>query len=384
MTMAERAARGQPLRFLAILLAIWIASRAFYGGWPSVSILPSQIAESEIVSSQNSLPLGKSGSPESDIFDQGTELAIADLQPVFSAFPNFKASQQSAPSLPQAILAEHQLAFWDYLRFAPLAPASPPSAFAEPSMHSKPAKFRLDQMDARMAALRSIARPDRLSLDSWAFARPGSSVSPIGGRSQYGGSQAGAILRYMLGNGAASAPMLFMRATRAFAGPAQPELAFGISARPALDIPVRIAAEQRVALDDSGFSRPALYAVTELSPIGLPEGASLSTYGQVGLIGIEAPAYFFDLQMVAQKPIVQNKDHTVSLGAGLWSGGQGPVDDAGGSGIASVARLDVGPRAALNLSVAGQPAQLAVDWRQRVAGNADPGSGPALTLSTRF
>ncbi|WOE75579.1 hypothetical protein [Alterisphingorhabdus coralli] len=291
---------------------------------------------------------------------------------------------RSAATLSQTVAAQQQMAYWEHVRFTPLAPASPPSVFAEPVLHAAPDRFRLNQLAERVAKLRPFSRPDRFAIDSWLFARPGGGVSAIGGRSQYGGSQGGAILRYMLGNGRPSAPMLFARATRAFAGPAQPELAVGVSARPVPSIPVRIAAEQRLALDETGFSRPAIYAVTELAPMTLPEGASLSTYGQVGLIGIESPAYFFDLQLVAQKPIIQGKDRTVSIGAGVWSGGQGPVDEDGGSGIAQVARLDVGPRAAFNLSVVGQPAQLAVDWRQRIAGNADPGSGPALTLSTRF
>jgi hypothetical protein len=34
--------------------------------------------------------------------------------------------------------------------------------------------------------------------------------------------------------------------------------------------------------------------------------------------------------------------------------------------------------------IADTPARLSVDWRQRIAGDAEPGSGLAVTLSTRF
>ena len=61
------------------------------------------------------------------------------------------------------------------------------------------------------------------------------------------------------------------------------------------------------------------------------------------------------------------------LGAGAWAGGQ-----------EGATRLDLGPRASLRLRLGETASRLALDWRFRVAGEARPASGPALTLSAGF
>jgi len=44
-------------------------------------------------------------------------------------------------------------------------------------------------------------------------------------------------------------------------------------------------------------------------------------------------------------------------------------------------RVDAGPR--VSMRVRGNM-RVHLDWRQRVVGNAEPGSGPALTLAADF
>ena len=63
----------------------------------------------------------------------------------------------------------------------------------------------------------------------------------------------------------------------------------------------------------------------------------------------------------------------LELGAGLWAAGQDETH-----------RLDLGPSLSVPLAIADRQVRLQLDWRQRVAGNAGPGSGPALTLATGF
>ena len=64
----------------------------------------------------------------------------------------------------------------------------------------------------------------------------------------------------------------------------------------------------------------------------------------------------------------------VRLGAGAWAGGQ-----------EGAVRLDVGPRVSLPLDLGhGVSSRIALDWRLRVAGNARPESGPALTIASSF
>ena len=47
-------------------------------------------------------------------------------------------------------------------------------------------------------------------------------------------------------------------------------------------------------------------------------------------------------------------------------------------------RVDIGPRLTLKLPDVGHGSRIAIDWRQRIAGDARPESGAALTLATDF
>ena len=63
----------------------------------------------------------------------------------------------------------------------------------------------------------------------------------------------------------------------------------------------------------------------------------------------------------------------VSGGAAAWGGAQKDAE-----------RIDLGPSVRFDLSIGEAPARLSVDYRQRVAGEAEPPSGVVVTLSTRF
>jgi hypothetical protein len=66
-----------------------------------------------------------------------------------------------------------------------------------------------------------------------------------------------------------------------------------------------------------------------------------------------------------------------TLAAGAWGSVQTGATQAGTS---TVWRVDVGPQVMVPVG----RLRLAADWRQRVAGNAAPGSGPVLTVSAGF
>ncbi len=66
-------------------------------------------------------------------------------------------------------------------------------------------------------------------------------------------------------------------------------------------------------------------------------------------------------------------DFDLRAGAGAWGGAQ---EDA--------ARLDIGPSASVSFQLGEGRGRLAADYRIRVAGDAEPSSGPALTLSAGF
>jgi len=100
---------------------------------------------------------------------------------------------------------------------------------------------------------------------------------------------------------------------------------------------------------------------------------ALETYAQAGFVLGRNETYFFDGSATVQRPIAEFGGRRLSAGAGLWAGGQRDIH-----------RLDVGPRVSLELPVGNSLTRVAVDMRVRVAGNARPGSGAALTVSSSF
>lgn len=119
--------------------------------------------------------------------------------------------------------------------------------------------------------------------------------------------------------------------------------------------------------------RPAVYAVTELPAQSLPLGASAEAYAQAGYVGGAARTAFIDGQVRVDRSVVRHDDFDLRAGGGAWGGAQ-----------RGSARLDVGPSASVTFDMGEARGRLAADYRFRVAGDAQPASGPALTLSAGF
>jgi hypothetical protein len=65
----------------------------------------------------------------------------------------------------------------------------------------------------------------------------------------------------------------------------------------------------------------------------------------------------------------------------------GPVEIGGaawGAAQPGVARLDAGPSVSVRLPIPSANVRLQADWRFRLAGDAAPTSGPALTIAADF
>ena len=60
-------------------------------------------------------------------------------------------------------------------------------------------------------------------------------------------------------------------------------------------------------------------------------------------------------------------------GAGAWGGAQ-----------KGAARLDIGPSASVDFRIGPANGRAQIDYRVKVAGDAEPGDGVAFTLSTGF
>ena len=210
-------------------------------------------------------------------------------------------------------------------------------------------------------------RIDRLQLSAWALLRGrdgmlgGADSLAAGG--QLGGSQAGARLIYNV------TPWLGLSLRSSSpVGQRGGELASGVRLKPFRTIPVALTAERRQAIgrDGGGRSAFALFVEGGLYQRPVAWDFALDGYVQAGIVGAHRRDLFADGGATLTRPLFG----PFSGGFGVWGGAQ-----------PGLYRIDAGPR--LSLAVR-RNLKLHLDWRQRVAGHARPGSGPALTLAADF
>ena len=205
----------------------------------------------------------------------------------------------------------------------------------------------------------------RLAGSAWLLARGGTAGTLSGGR--LGGSQAGVRMTYALGAGRRVA--LSARVATPLGGRGR-EAAIGLEWRPT-DLPVRLVAEQRVALD-RGRGGPTLMMIGGIGPTEFGPGLHLESYAQAGAVARGGLEGFADGAARITRTLTLG-DLRFDLGAGSWGAVQ---RDAG--------RLDLGPTLGVRVPVGPRAIRLTLDWRQRIAGRARPGSGPALSIGSDF
>lgn len=220
----------------------------------------------------------------------------------------------------------------------------------------------------------SGTRADRLSASTWIFLRDNlarrTNSLPVAG--ELGGSQAGLRVAYELGG--AQAWQAYGRGSMALGHVKQSEGAIGISAAPIAALPVRVAVERRQKLGRDGRSAMAAMAVGGVSGQSLPANFRLDAYGQAGVVGLRSRDAFVDGAVVIDRAVsLSNEAESLRLGV-----------VAAGAAQPYVSRLDMGPRVTLPVPKFGKGMRLSVDWRYRVAGNAQPKSGAALTVGADF
>lgn len=214
-----------------------------------------------------------------------------------------------------------------------------------------------------MAAPHRTSFPSRWSISAWALVRNGDGPQLAPGGT-LGGSQAGARITYrlrerLLLSGRVSTPL-----ARAGA-----EAALGIEWQPLRAVPVRLLAERRQAVGRDGRSAFALLAHGGISDRPIVGPVLLDAYAQAGLVGGRSRDAFIDGAARLGVPVADG----LSLGVGAWGAAQ-----------PGASRLDLGPQLSWRLPALGKKVRIAADWRVRIVGDARPGSGPALTLSTDF
>lgn len=210
------------------------------------------------------------------------------------------------------------------------------------------------------------------SVAAWLYVRDGSDapLRAIGAASQLGGSQSGVRLGY--GFGATGRTRAYARTTMALDRPQQREAAFGVAIAPWAHLPIDVAIEQRVAVGREGRTALVAMASGGVSDVALPAGFGLDAYVQAGIVGARRRDAFADGAVVVDRPLGHD-EAPLRLGA-LAAGAVQPGAE----------RVDLGPRLTLRLPDVGQGGRIALDWRQRIAGDARPTSGLALTLAADF
>ncbi len=387
--MSETAPRraGAPLTALMVLLGVWVLARAVL--WQSPFPVP--LPELELPGFASAVPVGKQDKVTTDLTPSERPAGISELGLVSERPPRIAAASITVPltvnragtlsANASRLQANHQLLFAAGMAYAPSveefrrlvagrrigrpSPARPVMAAA--SGWPPPSSGGAGSNDRKAS---------RWSFDGWALWRDGSRQSAAAAvpSPSYGASQAGAVLRYRIAPEIGERPQAFVRATRSLVSRPESEVAAGLSARPIAALPLRAHGEIRMTDRPSGQEiRPAAFVATEIPPQDLPLGLRADVYAQGGYVGGDFATAFADGQVKVDRDVARFDLGTLRAGAGVWGGVQ-----------RGAARLDAGPSVALALNKTPVAARLSVDYRVRVAGNARPGSGVAVTLTTGF
>ncbi len=204
---------------------------------------------------------------------------------------------------------------------------------------------------------------DRVQLTSWALLRGSPAPGALAAGGTLGGSQAGARVTYNFNRWLAAS----LRTTSPVGGSRGAEAAAGIRITPFRSIPISITAERRQSISPhGGRSAFALFAEGGLYRQPMPWRFNLDAYVQAGIVGLKSRDFFADGAFALSRPVWGR----FSAGFGVWGGVQ-----------PGVYRIDAGPRISVRVR---DNIHAHVDWRQRLAGSAQPSSGPALTLAADF
>ena len=341
---------GRPLRFLALVGASWTTLRIALL-WQETGSLPEAIRQIAPIS-RAIASLGPVGDRPA-VSLPGRVTATAAATPVARAGAEHSRATLLPPRQPDP--RRVQMALLAMTRFGPPIYLDEGVAAQQTGGGVRPA----------VSTIETLAR-SRLSFGSWLIARGGTGLGASPSAPQLGGAQGGIRADYALGRGLA----VTGRVAAPAAGAGR-EASLGIAWRPA-GVPLRFVAEQRVALD-GGRGGPALGVSGGVSELPLPVGFRLEGYAQAGAILRYGVEHYVDGSARAVRPVAELGGLSIDAGAGAWGGAQ-----------RGVARIDIGPSIGVRAPIAGRAVRLSLDWRQRIAGDARPGSGPALSIGSDF
>ena len=372
MTGMGEAQRGKPLVFFALMLLGWAGLRIAIWENPFPVVLP------------QSLPRLLASGPDRETMSAVNSGAIAHRVPALPApsahlpqpLPSFQTMEglepvplaQTEPLFAEGMMGAGHNALWmaasayfpiptsvgRLINPAQAAPLAPTTAGVE----------------------RRLQGTALWQMDGWLMMRSGSTAATGAGErpAAYGSSQAGAVLSFRLAPSSLHRPAIYARASKALVEGGESELALGLRARPLAALPLDVHAELRATRSEGMTElRPSAFVTGGLERDDLPLGLLARGYGQAGWVGGKYATGFVDGQIVAERDIAEFDLGQLSAGIGTWGGAQ-----------RGAKRLDIGPTASFKVEIGDAPARLSADYRIRVAGDAAPGSGVAVTLIGGF
>lgn len=324
--------RGRPLRFLATVIVGWIGFRVAML-WPQAGSLPAAI--------DAALPLVRAGprvmASVPSAIAASPRTGVTRPKPVADYPVSGKDGDSRLPLAPSELLPFDRASL-ETLQFAP---------FPVAAMAVLP--NRLDPL------------PDRWSLGMWIVARSGGAAGTAPG-GQIGGGQAGMRGAWRISSRHRIAA--YGRLAAPLSGRGR-EAALGIEWQP-VHAPVRLMVERRFGFDGDPDGT-GLGAIAGIDAEW--RGFRLEAYGQAGAVLRRRADPYADGAMRGTHVLDPAGAARIGLGAGVWGAAQRDAQ-----------RLDIGPSATL----AVRNLRFALDWRQRIAGEARPESGVALTMGADF
>lgn len=335
-----------PVRFLAGIFALWIGARIWW-------LLPEDLREdlematpAEAQEAEPSIPARGLTSPK-PTSEEGSAGAHVGMPP---------SARPIAVILVTADIASSADGF------PPQRPATAAAIAAETASDLP--------MPPHPVATQGAA-VSRWSGNAYLFIRDGGGDALAAG-GQLGGSQAGARIAWRINRDGPTRATLSARVYAPLDNGRATEAAAGIDIYPLPDQPLRLSVERRFDVGGEGRSAWSAYAAGGFwRQIG--QSIEIDGYAQAGIVGARSRDLFADgaLRVVERRDL----DHDLSLrmGAGIWAGAQPGVE-----------RLDIGPRLAVGVPLGRSNISTALEGRFRIAGDASPGSGIALTIATDF
>jgi hypothetical protein len=232
-----------------------------------------------------------------------------------------------------------------------------------PSPHAAPVTAADPLFIPALSLARRTAAHDRVSASGWLLIRARGVGDALATSGTLAGSQAGVRAYYEPGPRGIA---LTARLSAPLAVNAGRDAAVGIALRRGA---VGLIVEQRIALDRGARTAPSVTAFGGIADVRLSGRWTASGYAQLGVVGIARPAGFADGALRIERTVARIGGIKIAAGAGAWGGIQ-----------PRLARLDLGPQVSARIPLGTATLRVSGEWRARVLGMAQPGSGAALVI----